>query len=277
MECPARRRRERRRSAGLARLSLVRASARSSAGREASRLTASSAVTRASWAPSAVLATSAALPWPAAAGLRGPRRASSEWASAGERSSSALRNTVSHQPLGFQLPRGLRKCGCGLGERCGRVRAAHSDATIGGGDFIGLSSSSRQAARSQRLSFRARMMWLLDVGLLAASVVIPEPRSQRPSADSDRIRAVGHGDAGLGEFLPLCSRELALLGAEGWVGRVDGLIDWRRDGVGFFYRAAASGRAAKARFSTTPFLITSKVASRTQGRSTSEISCGSAV
>ena len=41
--------------------------------------------------------------------------------------------------------------------------------------------------------------------------------------------------------------------------------------------SCATGRAAKERFSTAPFFTTSNVASGRQGRSTSDISCGSAV
>ena len=137
-----------RRSAGLARLSLVRASARSSAGREARRLTASSALTRASWAPSAVLATE-----------RNAALAGSGWASRAAtrffKSASAGREIVERLPQhcvllnrAFNLSRRLRKCGRGLGERRRAHRAARSTQRSGRRIYRP-SSSSRQAARSR--------------------------------------------------------------------------------------------------------------------------------
>ena len=209
-ECPARRRPQRRRSAGLARLSLVRASARSSAGREASRLTASSALTRASWAPSAVLATerSAALAGSGWASRATTRFFKSASAARDRRAPSATPCSPQPRVQAFAQPARVRL----RPWRAPRARCAVRPAQRSGRRVHDLL---RPVVRQRALSanrLRARNDVRLDVRLLAASVVIPHGVFD-VIRRLDRIGAIAHGDAGLGAFPTLWSRELALLGA----------------------------------------------------------------
>ena len=169
-------------------------------------MTASSALTGASSAPSAVLATERK------AALAGSGWASSE-AMRFFMSASAGAKIVERLAQAGVFGRGAVKLQCGVGEglgqRVGRARPANSVGETG--RLIGafLPVVGQRALGADGLGARNDMR--LDVRLLAGSEVVPHGVLD-VLGGPDRIGAVGHGDALFGVFLTLRGQELALVG-----------------------------------------------------------------